>query len=424
MRAFDGLRRRDRRLVAAQPAVRLHAARSGRAGVRAGRGRAADRDAGERQGVRDRPDPRLGAADAAGVRLAPGDLRARTRTPRSRCASSRWATRPGSPSSTPAGTACRPTHVARHGFPNARLPDPPWRVVAGAAGVVQGRPGVARMSVAASEDVIEAARRAPPPARAPGGVRLHLRHGGDERALVRPDDPGAAEPDPLVLRRRHARRPRRRTGSSCSRVTWGVDAVRLRPGAGHAVRPLRPPAGDADLDPRPALDFLVMAFAPTLAWLLRRPGAERRDGGQLLHRQRLCRRYRRRRRTAPATSAGWRRPSASASCSARWSAAARSAAHRTFGCRSWSRRGCALLNWLYGLFVLPESLPPERRTRRVPLAPRQSGRPRCASCARHRDLLPLAGDQLPLPARPARAAQHLRALHPLPLPLVARLPGR
>ena len=34
--------------------------------------------------------------------------------------------------------------------------------------------------------------------------------------------------------------------------------------------------------------------------------------------------------------------------------------------------GLCLVNWLYGLFILPESLPPERRSNASRLAPRQS----------------------------------------------------
>ena len=127
------------------------------------------------------------------------------------------------------------------------------------------------------------------------------------------------------------------------------------------------------------LDYVLMALAPSLCWLFvgrvisgitaasistafayiadvtppeRRAARVRHD------RRRLRRRLRPR--------AGARRP-------------ARRRSIR--GCRSGSRPRFSLANALYGLFVLPESLPPERRARVLAGgAPIRSARSRC--CAR------------------------------------------
>ena len=52
--------------------------------------------------------------------------------------------------------------------------------------------------------------------------------------------------------------------------------------------------------------------------------------------------------------------------------------------------GLTAINWFYGLLVLPESLPPERRHHQVQLGARQSAGFAAPSCARTRELLGLA----------------------------------
>ena len=81
----------------------------------------------------------------------------------------------------------------------------------------------------------------------------------------------------------------------------------------------------------------------------------------------------------------------------------------------WIAAGLSLLNGVYGLFILPESLPPEKRAP-VQLAARQSDR--------LADPVALAsatdgarGRQLPRPSRACEPAEHRRALHDVPLQL-------
>ena len=71
----------------------------------------------------------------------------------------------------------------------------------------------------------------------------------------------------------------------------GLDAVRVRPDPRHAVGPLRPPAGAADLDLRPVRRLPVHGLRAEPGLAVPRPRAERRDSLELLDRQRLCRRH-------------------------------------------------------------------------------------------------------------------------------------
>ena len=70
----------------------------------------------------------------------------------------------------------------------------------------------------------------------------------------------------------------------------GADAVRVLAGPGRAVRSLRPPAGDPDLQFRPGLDYVLMALAPSLAWLFVGRVISGDHGGEHLDGVRLHRR--------------------------------------------------------------------------------------------------------------------------------------
>ena len=74
----------------------------------------------------------------------------------------------------------------------------------------------------------------------------------------------------------------------------------------------------------------------------------------------------------------------------------------------WVAGGLSLANALYGLFVLPESLPPERRAP-FALATRQPGR-RAAAAALAPGAARAGGVDFPRAARAHGAAEHLRAL--------------
>ena len=84
--------------------------------------------------------------------------------------------------------------------------------------------------------------------------------------------------------------------------------------------------------------------------------------------------------------------------------------------------GLCLVNWLYGLLVLPESLRARPADHRLRLAARQS---RGLPGLPEGEGKPAGASQrwFPLSARPDGAADHLRALHRLPLRLVAGDPG-
>ena len=81
----------------------------------------------------------------------------------------------------------------------------------------------------------------------------------------------------------------------------------------------------------------------------------------------------------------------------------------------WVAAGLSFANTLYGLLVLPESLPPERALA-VSLAQRQSAR-RAASAAFQPDSRRVVGGEFHRPAGACRAAEHLRALCDLSLRL-------
>ncbi len=133
---------------------------------------------------------------------------------------------------------------------------------------------------------------------------------------------------------------------------------------GLPLGPLRPPDGDPDRA-RGLRDRLRRhGLAPNMAWMFVGPDDLRGDGRGARHLQRLhCRRdasgeagaglRARRRRLRPRVChrPGHRRPPRRI----------RSTPLPRGGCRSSSPRDASAANWLYGAFVLPESLPPENR---------------------------------------------------------------
>ena len=175
-----------------------------------------------------------------------------------------------------------------------------------------------------------------------------------------------------------------------------------------------------------SLDFLVMAFAPTLAWLL----LGRVLNGATAASFSTANAYVADISTPEnrARNFGWMSSAFSVGFLLGPAAGGILATHALHiggftwtasACRSWSAAGLCAINWIYGLLVLPESLPPERRIaafdwrRANPVAS-------LALLRSHQRPAAAGGDQLPLPALPAGAAEHLRALHPAALPLVAR----
>ena len=87
----------------------------------------------------------------------------------------------------------------------------------------------------------------------------------------------------------------------------------------------------------------------------------------------------------------------------------------------WIAGGLSLVNALYGFFVLPESLPPERR---APFAWRRANPLGSLALLRsHPQLLGLAERQLSRQSRPCQPAEYRRALHDVPLRL-GRARGR
>ena len=134
-----------------------------------------------------------------------------------------------------------------------------WGVVAGLVVIVQGlRLGGQHAGERSEAQWISRPPRRPARAAA-RRLRLHLRHRADERDLLRHHDPDPAESHQAVRRRRHRRRGRM---ERAVRGDLGGHAVRLRADAGHAVRPLRPAAGDAGLDFRPVRRFPVHGLRP------------------------------------------------------------------------------------------------------------------------------------------------------------------
>ena len=180
-------------------------------------------------------------------------------------------------------------HVARHGFPNAGLPHPSCRVVAGAAW---------RRTRPASRTADErgggpgpwvAASAAPPRGRqaAFGFIFATAVMNALSFGLMIPVLPSLIR---SFFGERHLDRPGGRLAVRLRRHL-GRHAVHLRPGAGHAVRPVRAPAGAADLDLRPLARLPGHGLRADPGVAAARPGAERGDRRQLLHRQRLCRRH-------------------------------------------------------------------------------------------------------------------------------------
>ena len=92
---------------------------------------------------------------------------------------------------------------------------------------------------------------------------------------------------------------------------------------------------------------------------VRRPHHLRHHRGEHLDRLCLCRRRRRAGQARARCSACSASPSAPASCSARRSAASPAAIDPRLP--FWIAAGLSLLNGVYGLLILPESLPPEKR---------------------------------------------------------------
>ena len=115
-----------------------------------------------------------------------------------------------------------------------------------------------------------------------------------------------------------------------------------------------------------------MALVNTLPLLFDRPLHLRHHRGELHAPRTPTSPTSRRRKSAPRASACSARRSASASSSGPRSAA--SSARSICACRSGPRPALALTNFCYGFFVLPESLPPERRTPRFDWSARQSAR--------------------------------------------------
>ena len=161
------------------------------------------------------------------------------------------------------------------------------------------------------------------------------------------------------------------------------------------------------------LDYILMALAPTLRWLFVGrvisgiTAASFGTAGAYIADVTPPEKRRARRSACSA------RRSASASCWGRRSAACSAASTRA--CRSGWRPRPSLVNAAYGLFVLPESLPPERRMalrlgRANPLGS-------LSSCARTAELSGLAGVELPHQPGARGAADRLRALHGLSLRL-------
>ena len=167
---------------------------------------------------------------------------------------------------------------------------------------------------------------------------------------------------PLVVGQLHRhRRPSRPSGSAWCRSPSAWRPTSSLAGAGRAVRPLRPPAGAADRLLRPGAELLRHRPGHRAVDADRGAAVQRRDAGQRRGRQRLRGRHHRRRRTRAAASACWARCSASGfilgpAMAACWR-------HRP-ACRS-SCRHAGGAKRLYGFFVLPESLPPDRATLRL-----------------------------------------------------------
>ena len=171
-------------------------------------------------------------------------------------------------------------------------------------------------------------------------------------------DPGAAAPDRGLPRRRHRAAPPEVYG--VLRHGLGADAVLLDAGRWARCR-IASAAGPSILlsNLGLGLDYVLMALAPKLAWLfvgrvISGITAASISTAHGLRRRRhaagaACRSFRpdrRRVRHRLRARAGDRRPARAASIRA---------------CRSGSAAAFSLANAAYGYFVLPESLPPERR---------------------------------------------------------------
>jgi len=242
---------------------------------------------------------------------------------------------------------------------------------------------------------------------APRGV--HLRHRGAGCAGLRHRHPGAAEAGRAVHEREYAE-----GGGALRRVrgSLGADAVHLVAAAGRGVGSLRSAPGDSHFCFGMGLDYIVMAVAPTVGWLLLGRIASGYLRVQLFDLRRL---YRGR------DAAGER--AAAFECWVRRSAWL---CHRP-GVRGmlgeidprlpfWGAAALSLISGAYGLFVLPESLPPERRSKFL-LGAGQSGGARSSCCVRTPSCSISPASTSLFQLRPLRAAQRIRALRRLPLSL-------
>ena len=154
------------------------------------------------------------------------------------------------------------------------------------------------------------------------------------------------------------------------------------------------------------LNYLLLAWAPTLAWLFLGPAHRRRHRGQLLGRHRLHRRRDAAGQAGAALRPGRRhvrarlrrRPGA-------WRPARR---HTGCACRSWPRPALAGVNVLYALIVLPESLP-ARPAPPVPLERRPTRSAACTCSTTDPTYRRLALRLVLHLVRARRAAEQLRA---------------
>ena len=169
-------------------------------------------------------------------------------------------------------------------------------------------------------------------------------------------------------------------------TAWALMQFLFSPMLGALSDRLRPPAGDPDLQlrPRPRLHPDGARAEPLVA--VRRPRHLRHHRGERRRPATPTSPTSRRRRSARRLSACSARPSAWASSSGRRSAALLGAIDPRLP--FWVAAALSLANALYGVFVLPESLPPKTRAVRSGGAPIRSAR--CSCCARIRELIGLA----------------------------------
>ncbi len=159
------------------------------------------------------------------------------------------------------------------------------------------------------------------------------------------------------------RRQHRQGRGVVGRVRRAVhaDAVHLLAGAGHAVGPFRPAHGDPDLQLRSRHRLHRDGAGTGAVAAVHRPRRVGRLRGKLLHRERLYRRHRAEGETRRRVRHAGRRVRHRLH---RRSGAGRLLGHLHIRLPFWVAAGLSLLNFCYGYFVLPESLPKERRSAR------------------------------------------------------------